>query len=93
MRAELRLSAWPHHVHHAEARNLEGSLMSEVVFDQCQSQVHAGRHASRGPDVAVAHIDCVSVYVNCRVIGFHLRAPEPMRAGAFAIQKAGFCEQ
>ena len=87
--AELRLAAGAFEVEHHHAGNIKGHGQPKVFFQQGQRQVYAGRHASRGIDVAVLDVQSVLLHVDCGRKGPQAFNAAPMRGGAAAFKKPG----
>jgi hypothetical protein len=55
---ELRLIAGPPHEQHQSAGDCQGGVVTKVLLDQSERQVHARRDSGRGRDVAVPKVRC-----------------------------------
>ena len=91
--AELRLTARPLQKDDVLARDAHGELAVMVVLHQCQRQIDSGGHASRGPDRAVPHEDCIRFHGDRRIARPQRAAMLPVRDDPPAVQQAGLRQQ
>ena len=59
--AELGLSARAVQKHDEDARDFESEIGSEVLFDECQREIDAGRDPGRGIDGSILHVERVAL--------------------------------
>jgi hypothetical protein len=90
---ELRLAAAAAVVDHQLARDMARHRDAVVALDQGQAQVDAGRHAGRGPDLALVDEDAVLFHAQLRIGALQLARLRPVGGGALAVQQAGFGQQ
>ena len=91
-RAELRLAAGTAQEEHEVARDRERRLPVEVPLDERQREVHAGGHAGRRPDIAVADEDRLGVDLDAGVQARKGGRGRPVGRGAAAVQEPGLSE-
>ncbi len=87
-RTELRLVARPPRIEHEVPRDQVGGRRTEIRLDQCQRHVDAGRHAGRGPDLAVDDIERLGIDRRAREI-FRPAARSSPNAWPPACHRAG----
>ena len=90
---ELGLAAGAAQEEHEPAGDAERDSAAEVLLDDGQGEVHARRHAGRGPQVAVARVDGLGVDVDGGVATCELAAHGPVRGHAAAVEQARLGQQ
>src|SRR5579871_1345491 len=93
MSAELRLTAWPLEEHHHIARDDECEFAAEVLFDKREREVHAGSHASRRAQRAVANENLIVVDEQIRKVASQFVGTLPMRGDAASVEETGCCKE
>ena len=84
----LGLAARAAQVHHQVTRDAHRGRVAEVVLDQREREVDAGRHARRGVVAAGLDEQRVGVEADGRVGARHLGRVLPVRRGATAVEQA-----
>lgn len=90
---ELRLAARPAPVDDELLRDAPPDVRTEIVLDQGDRQVDAGRNPRRGPDAAVPDEDALGVHRHLRVAALEPLRAVPVGGGAPAVEQAGLREQ
>ena len=93
VRAELRLAAWSLDEHDEPPRDLERDSSAQILFDQREREVHAGRDAGRGDHVLVPHEDGIGLDLHLWEELLELFAASPVGGRALAVQDASACEE
>src|SRR3954447_18708058 len=88
MGAELGLAAGALDEDDEPAGGLEGGRTAEVLLDEREREIHPGRHAGRGPHVAVADVDRLGVDLDRRVAAREIRRRCPVRGGSATVEQA-----
>jgi hypothetical protein len=93
LRAELRLAAGAAQEHDQLAGDGEGGVAAEVVLDQGEREVDAGRDPGRGGEGAVLDVDRVGIDGDVRVLGGEVVAALPVGGDRPPGQQPGLGQQ
>src|SRR5712691_1521392 len=85
--AVLRLSPGTFQENDQLARNGEGGGAAEIIIDECECEIDAGRDPSRCPDAPILDEDRITLDMECREPCGEFGAPAPVRRNAPSVEQ------
>src|SRR5207237_1321345 len=90
---ELGLATRPTLVDDEMLRGVARHVGAEIVLDQREREIDAGRDAGGRPDRAVADEDAIGIEPHLRVPDAEMIRAVPVRGGAAAVESSSLCQK